>query len=171
MFKPTPDQMEKLRDRFRMGQTVPVKITGHAEDDKSQALTVELPGDIQERSKEQPHITVSVAEGVSPIYSNELLRGGSEPIEPKVYSGYLDVGPRPNSPASKDVSQKGPSPKTEKRRIWLEFLQTETRNPDFGKPGHHKERVLRKTLYDAGNQGRRQVMREWGPYLQGRRSR
>jgi len=176
MFKPTPDQMEELRDRFRMGQTVPVKITGRAEDDKSQALTVELPGDFQERSKEQPHITVSVAEGVSPIYSNELLRGGAESIEPKVYSGYLDVGPRPSSPSSKDTSQteapqKGNSAKNEKQRMWLEFLKTETRNPEYGKPGHHKERVLRKTLYDSGGQGRHQVMREWGPYLQGRRSR
>ena len=171
MFKPTLDQMKQLRDRFSMGQTVPIQITGYAEDDKAQALTVELPGDIREQSKEQPHITVSVAEGVSPSYSNELLRGVVGALDPKVYSGYLDVGPRPGSPQLKATSQKGQSSKDQKRRMWLEFLQTETRNPEFGKPGHHKERILRKTLYDTEGAGRRQVMREWGPYLQGRRNR
>lgn len=167
MFKPTQEEMQELQGRFKMGQRVPIKVTGVAQDDKAQALSVELPGDFEDRAQRKPHVTISVAEGVSPMHSNDLLAGGSRPIEPRTYTGYLDVGPRPSSPGSKQP--KSTSKKDEKKRIWLEYLQTETRNPNYGQPGHHKERVLRKTLYDAGGAGRRQVMREWGPYLQHRR--
>jgi len=171
-FKPSPEQMADIKKRFRMGQRVPLKVTGAAEDAKAQAVTIELPDDIGELGKTKPHITISVAEGVSPAYTNELLDGKAKAVEPRVYSGYLDVGPRPNSPSSKQPADPPPEqPKSEKKRIWEEFLKTKTRNPEFGKPGHTKEQVLRKTLYDTDGVGRRQVMREWGPYLQGRRSR
>lgn len=172
LFKPTEEQMEDLRSRFKMGQSVPLKVTGVAQDDKAQALSVELPAALEGTSKGRPHVTVSVADGVSPMYSNELLEAGSRAVGPRTYEGYLDVGPRPGSPAPPSPSTSAPEkPKAEKQRLWQEFLQTETRNPNFGKPGHHKEQVRRKTLYDAGGAGRRQVMREWGPFLQNRRSR
>lgn len=173
LFRPSKEQVDDLREQLGMGRRVPVRVTGVAEDGDAQALEVELPEEIARHAGRRPHVTVSVEEGVEPVYSNELLGRGVRPVEPKVYEGYLDAGPR----MAEEKPREEPGPKRwepgtrEKRRIWREFLQTETRNPEYGKPGHHKDRILRKTLYDAGPAGRRQVMREWGPYLQQRRGR
>lgn len=171
LFKPTTEQLEDMRRELGMGRRVPLRVTGVAEDDKAQALEVELPEEIARRGQRRPHVTISVAEGVQPVYSNELLEKGVRPIEPREYEGYLDAGPRHGSSSYEAPAKREEPRPTEKQRIWKEFLQTQTRNPEYGKPGHHKERILRKTLYDAGPHGRRQVMREWGPYLQQRRAR
>jgi len=70
-----------------------MKIIGRAYDEKGDALLVENP-----KSKNKyPHITLSCAEGVSPVYSNELFEKASvlntieyfnNPEEIEVIEGY-----------------------------------------------------------------------------------
>lgn len=167
MFRPTDEDMEQVRENLQLGQKVPLKVTGYVEDEKGQALVVELPPEIQAQSRRSPHLTLSLAPGIEPIYSNELIQGNVIDVPPFELEGVLDGGPRSGSPPPKAKS----GPPGLKGQHWLEYLQGEMHNPEFGKPGHHKERVKRKTVYDAGGSGKRQVMREWGPYLQRRRSR
>lgn len=62
-FKP------KSLDGIEVGKRWNVKILGRASDDKGDALLVEN----QKSRNKYPHITLSCAEGVGPIYSNELL--------------------------------------------------------------------------------------------------
>ena len=65
------------------GRKVNIKIIGRAHDKKGDALLVE-----NKKSKNVfPHITLSCAEGVRPVYSNELLEradeeGSTEYFEP-----------------------------------------------------------------------------------------
>ena len=54
------------------GSEVELQVVGYASDDKGQAVLVSG----VESSNDNPHITVSTAEGVSPVYSNELLSSG-----------------------------------------------------------------------------------------------
>jgi len=72
-----------------------MKIIGRAQDEKGDALIVEN----TKSNNEYPHITLSVAEGVSPVYSNELIKNAlekqlveyfDEPIEIDVTEGYSD---------------------------------------------------------------------------------
>jgi hypothetical protein len=82
---------------LHIGQRVKIKLVGRAYDEKGDALLVENP-----KSKNKyPHITVSCADGVSPVYSNELLersvlQGTLEildiPIEIEVVEGYSKDG-------------------------------------------------------------------------------
>src|SRR5690554_3233864 len=64
-----------------IGDSVKFKVTGYAKDDLAEAVSVELPEEIQSHNK-IPHITISVKGGVNPTYSNELLEKNIEPIEP-----------------------------------------------------------------------------------------
>lgn len=54
------------------GKTVPLRITGIAWDDKGVAARVE--SEVPSTNK-HPHITLALAHGVKPVYSNELLDG------------------------------------------------------------------------------------------------
>jgi hypothetical protein len=72
-----------------------MKIFGHVQDEKRDALILENP----KSNNKYPHITLSVAEGVSPVYSNELIANAfskelveyfDEPIEIDVTEGYSD---------------------------------------------------------------------------------
>lgn len=88
-FKP------KSLDGIEIGKTSTLKILGRATDEKGDAILVENP-----KSKNKfPHITLSCAEGVSPVYSNELLEKASQngtlelfpnPIEIQTVEGYSD---------------------------------------------------------------------------------
>ena len=164
-FGPTDEEMASFREKHRLGEEVSLKITGVAEDDQGQALKVELPDELKAMSNRTPHITVSTTPGVDAVYSNELLERGTKPVPSLTVRGVLDGGAMSSKPQAAK-----PQP-DEKQKFWDEFLQTKTRNPQYGQPGHHQEQVLRKTLYDAGDDARRQIMREWGPYLQRRRPR
>lgn len=167
-FKPSEEDLKALRKALPFGSRVPLKITGYAVDDKGQALTVELPPELREHTRRSPHITLSTAPGVEPIYSNELIQRHFVEIPPRTIEGTLDGGPRGQT---LDVPKAQPLPaKTEKQKIWEQFLQEDTHNPEYGRGGR-KETIKRKTLYDSGPAGRRQIMREWGPYLQKRRGR
>jgi|SaaInlV_120m_DNA_4_1040238.scaffolds.fasta_scaffold00923_25 hypothetical protein len=60
------------------GKTVPLKVVGYAEDDRAQAVTVALPAGMKAAGGRLPHITLSLAQGVSPVYSNKLVKRGTE---------------------------------------------------------------------------------------------
>jgi len=80
-------------DGIEIGKETVMKIIGRAYDEKGDALLVENP-----KSKNKyPHITLSCAEGVSPVYSNELFEKASvlntieyfnNPEEIEVIEGY-----------------------------------------------------------------------------------
>jgi hypothetical protein len=63
-----PDAETLARYQSMEGQRIRVPVTAVCVDEKAQAVLVGV-----ESENEYPHITVSVAEGVKPAYSNELL--------------------------------------------------------------------------------------------------
>lgn len=65
-FNPEPDTLERYR--ALEGQRIAVPVTAVCVDEKAQAVLVGV-----DSENEYPHITISVAEGVKPAYSNELL--------------------------------------------------------------------------------------------------
>ena len=88
-FKP------KNIDDIELGKKSTIKIIGRAFDEKGDALLIENP----KSNNKNPHITVSCAEGVSPVYSNELIEKSiadgtveyfDEPLELAVTEGYFD---------------------------------------------------------------------------------
>ena len=82
-------------DGIEIGKKSIMKILARAYDEKGDALLVEN----QKSNNENPHITLSCAEEVSPVYSNELLKKAIEagtieyfdkPEEIEVIEGYSD---------------------------------------------------------------------------------
>jgi len=65
-FNPEPDVLERYRSLE--GTRIRVPVTAVCVDEKAQAVLVGV-----DSENEYPHITISVAEGVPPSYSNELL--------------------------------------------------------------------------------------------------
>lgn len=82
-------------NNIAVGKKYEIKILGRATDNKGDALLVENP-----KSKNKyPHITVSCAEGIPPMYSNELLERAAQndsiiyfdkPVSISVIEGYVD---------------------------------------------------------------------------------
>lgn len=77
-----------------IGQKVTAKVIGYSEDDKGQAVAVELPPEIPYLVGQIPHVTLSHTAEVAPKYSNELLSMGYERIDGPTISGYIDSYPR-----------------------------------------------------------------------------
>ena len=82
-------------DGIEIGKKSVMKITARVFDEKGDALLVENP----KSNNENPHITLSCAEGISPVYSNELIKKAIEngtieyfdnPEEIEVIEGYFD---------------------------------------------------------------------------------
>jgi hypothetical protein len=80
-FEPKAHEFEA----FRLGASVIVRAIGYAEDDRGQAVAVtaeyadsSLPVAIRNPI---PHITISVAEGTKPVYSNKLLEAGHKSVK------------------------------------------------------------------------------------------
>ena len=86
------------------------------------------------------------------IYAPVLIHGTDRPVEPIR-----------SAEEEEEIKQWAAKQKVERARarLWDKFLGEETRNPSFGQPGHTKERVTRRTLYNAGGSERQQVLREW----------
>ncbi len=74
---------------FPLGLTVPLDVVGYKRDSRGQAVVVELQSATTKDASGMevqveppnvrgavPHVTVSVAEGTKPVYSNELLESG-----------------------------------------------------------------------------------------------
>lgn len=60
------------------GEQVTMQVTGYAENAKGQAVTIKPMPELRYQNR-TPHITLSVASGVSPVYSNALIKKGTEP--------------------------------------------------------------------------------------------
>ncbi len=82
-------------DGISVGEKLTMKIIGRVSDEKGDALLVENP----KSTNNHPHITLSCAEGVSPVYSNELIEKAitsntveyfDNPEEIDVTEGYFD---------------------------------------------------------------------------------
>lgn len=158
LFGPDEEQFAEFQEKHPLGERHEFKVVGYAEDDRGQAVVVELPEGFARPKHGEPHVTISVAPGTSAVYSNELVERGYEKVEPFTVKGVVDV-PEGDRGRAKARAEK------KRREAWEEFLRGETRNPEYGRDGHHKEHVQRKTLYDAGGPGRRQVLQEWSSYL------
>jgi len=77
VFNPSEEQEAKLIPEC--GKEVSMSVTGYAEDDKGQAVVV---AGIDRLDGGLPHVTISCASGVRPVYSNRLLgRGISRSVE------------------------------------------------------------------------------------------
>lgn len=63
-------------DTLPLGKMVDLKIVGYAEDAKGQAVLVSPPTRLWPRNGRVPHITLSTATGVPPVYSNTLVESG-----------------------------------------------------------------------------------------------
>ena len=70
-----------------LGKPVEFQVYGYGEDDKGQAVSVNLFN--VESQNTIPHITISVIQGESPKYSNQLLEKGHEAIPPFILSGVI----------------------------------------------------------------------------------
>jgi len=86
-FKPSSEEVAKLD----LGKKVRVRVVGWAGDEKGQAVLVDPE---VESTNPKPHITVAVAPGVSPAYSNELLASGVTRISGPTLEGVVDTFPR-----------------------------------------------------------------------------
>lgn len=100
-FKPSLEEVTKVNElnRIAMSQLnapkprqLGMKIVGYAEDEKAQAIAVSFP--FEDLSKfeiknEILHITISCADGVSPVYSNDLLKSEARKEDTR---GYFFIG-------------------------------------------------------------------------------
>ncbi len=87
IFNPNGQNLEAMRDLF--GKKYDINVTGYAEDEKGQAIVVNAPGIAFPEGK-IPHITISTAEGASPVYSNEMLaKSKITPVQNVTLSGIL----------------------------------------------------------------------------------
>lgn len=77
-----------------LGEEVSLVVTEFAADEKGVAVKVEPNTNRQELrmpAEQMPHVTVAVAPGVSPVYSNDLLRKGINEKMPQalILSGFI----------------------------------------------------------------------------------
>jgi hypothetical protein len=66
-FNPSADDLSIIP----LGEQVVLRVTGWAADDKSQVVRVKAAA---KSANAVPHVTVAIAPGVKPVYSNELLQ-------------------------------------------------------------------------------------------------
>jgi len=104
-----------------LGKDVTFLIYGYANDENADAVSVKV-FDVESKNA-IPHITLSVKEGVKPVYSNELLAKGYEATEPITMTGklaafisghgYITKLPEPEVPAEPPRLPETPQPNTE----------------------------------------------------------
>ena len=74
-FKPSREDLIRMDDLNLFGSKFQIDVLGYAEDEMGQAITVNvvgLPDGIFPEGRTQ-HITISTADGIKPVYSNELI--------------------------------------------------------------------------------------------------
>jgi len=86
-FRPTAEEVAQLP----LGKQVLLEVIGVAWDEKGQAALIR---GVQSNNK-HPHITISTARGVKPVYSNELFEKVFTMLfdEPLILSGVVDTFP------------------------------------------------------------------------------
>jgi len=60
---------DPIINRYREGDILSITVTGYASDDSGEAVEVE---GVDSKNK-HTHVTLSCADGISPVYSNDLL--------------------------------------------------------------------------------------------------
>jgi hypothetical protein len=85
VYEPSDDEIEA----FEPGTLVKFRSSGYVADGKGQALTVELPAPFDGMSNRTPHVTISTATGVDPVYSNTLISKARR-IGGRTYTGIVD---------------------------------------------------------------------------------
>lgn len=83
-FKPTPEELASLP----VGEPASVRVIGYASDSKAQAVVVD---GLKVMGGAIPHVTVATANGVSPVYSKELLANGYDTVRGPVLTGTIQV--------------------------------------------------------------------------------
>lgn len=83
-FRPSAEVDAKLRER--LGEEVTLKVTGYAVDRYGQAVTVD---GFPRTDPGVPHVTISTALGVGPVYSNRLVEKGVGPADYVLLTGKL----------------------------------------------------------------------------------
>jgi hypothetical protein len=83
-YKPSNAALDRYEPM--LGERLQLRVIGYAEDESGQAVVVD---GLSENAK--PHITISVADGVGPAYSNSLLDGGYEPISGPELEAIVDI--------------------------------------------------------------------------------
>ena len=73
---------------LNFGERVPLKVIGYAEDGQAQAVLVQPPAGLSPHAR-VPHITISTAPGVQPIYSNILVKADPKRVAPFTLRGRL----------------------------------------------------------------------------------
>jgi hypothetical protein len=96
-FKPTAEEVEKLKaDIAEFGAARRIVVDGYRRDTKGEAVTVlSMDAGLPViRPTQKFHVTISTAEGISPVYSNELLAGSVPMVrDPFVLDVVLDSHP------------------------------------------------------------------------------
>ena len=69
-----------------VGQEAELKVIGYKRDDKGQAVVVQ---GVPRVDGKVPNITLSVAPGVKPVYSNELVKSDWTPVDGPVLKGVI----------------------------------------------------------------------------------
>lgn len=89
-FKPSIEDV--ILYNTMLGRKITMKIVGFNANDKGQAVLVKPQG--LTSSNIHPHITISCAENITPVYSNELLALQIIPVDGPLLTGILDAFPR-----------------------------------------------------------------------------
>jgi len=86
---PNKENLEKMRDSKLLGKKFSIMVTGYSQDEKGQAVTIEAPG-VVFPSGVVPQIPISVAKGVRPSYTKELLTEGKvSPVQDLILEGIM----------------------------------------------------------------------------------
>ena len=90
IFKPSPENLVLLEPYLE--KEVKCEVVGEAFDQRGQAAKVTVPEHLHLNGQVH-HVTISCAEGVTPVYSNELLKRGwergPEVVPPVVLEGVI----------------------------------------------------------------------------------
>jgi hypothetical protein len=92
-FGPKPEVVEAFA--AAVGQTAEGVVTGYFEDEKGQAVTIDVQSPIPATNKIL-HVTLATAEGVKPVYSNQLVANPAarQEVKPLKLTGVYDYFPR-----------------------------------------------------------------------------
>lgn len=65
-----------MKEIYPIGEVMHLKVRSVREDDRGQAVVIERSNELHDWlwAEQTPHITISCAVGIKPVYSNELLK-------------------------------------------------------------------------------------------------
>jgi hypothetical protein len=89
IFKPTEAEV-KILDQY-LEKEFELTVIGEKSDVRGHAVSVRIPDHLLRKDPKEaiPHVTISCAEGVTPVYSNELLKTGWETVPNVILKGVV----------------------------------------------------------------------------------